>query len=519
MTMMLSSKLFEDLRGGYDSTKHANLAEHVRLRELAHPFAVAWDELTRGAELSKRAGVFQLSEQAYFLLDTLQALSTASNDPEFPDVVERLRDDEQFYSTAFEAQTHSAYRERDVPIAFLPESVQHGVRTPDLVSRSSGRPDVHLECKALLDDVRREDRVWTELLRRTAEKLERQPASFSIRFRAHRRLEADDVSPLCKLVVELLGNFPLLHSGEDAGCEVRIERIGAEGGQFPPGTQFNAPAGKPSWIDTQVDEETGWIKKVSILYAERYAPDADQTKRLLKRFREASEQLPRGQAGVVHLLVPYRDPSHFLSVVDRSLAELENTLSRRPHVAAIVISGRFVETNVPDGGYPVRHFQVVIPNFAASHALPTDFKIIGAVDGAISLARAQEVDLSALPDGKFSVLPTGTIFLHFGIDAGLQSQSGKYLFQHCSDDGRSQLFIWQSYHNNVRFEVVHPDLGRMTMTTDLNHLAPGQLHGLAFNWGPHGVRCSVNGGEALPIQSHGGSRNAVCSHVSSSLTR
>ena len=142
---MLGDALFERMLDGYDSANAKGLADHFRRASSAHPFAVAWDDLVKGAARSREVGQLQLSERALFLLDTLHALSTAENDPCFNELLKRLAGRDQFFSTSFEALVFRAYRLMGVPIELVSETGAAGERRPDLVSRTSDADDVFIE--------------------------------------------------------------------------------------------------------------------------------------------------------------------------------------------------------------------------------------------------------------------------------------------------------------------------------------------------------------------------------------
>lgn len=477
---LIGEVLFTRMLGGYDSAEAKGLADHVRRAGRAHPFAVAWDDLAKGVERSKVQGAFQLSEQAFLLLDSLHSFSTAQDDPEFENLLKRLTGADQFFSTSFEAFIYSAYRSMGVAVALVPEVAEHGERRPDLVSL---QPEgaVYLECKSLQDDVRMEERIWSEVEARVIKALDKASLNLRLRIEASRRLAPGDVQLLADAAFDLIGNSTALRGADLDGLAVSISQIMPQGGTLPLPLDLPRTEGERVWVETEVDAGANLIRKVWLIESKPHA-DAEQGDRLIRLFRDAASQLPAGSPGVVHLQVPYRAAAHFLDVVDRARPQLERVLARREHVCAVVISGRFLNKHMAVDERPIANSYVVIPNFGCVHALPPEFRLLGS-----------STDISRLPIETSDVLDEGTILVEFSINEPMQAQLGRYLLRHCSRDGRRQLNVWQTFRNRVRIEVVNDAFGRRELTLDLNHLAVGTYHKMAFSWGKEGIRCSVNG--------------------------
>lgn len=476
---LFGEMLFTRMLGGYDSAAAKGLADHVQRAGRAHPFAVAWDDLVKGAERSKAQGAFQLSEQAFLLLDSLHSFSTAQDDPEFENLLKRLVGADQFFSTSFEAFTYSAYRSMGVAIALVPEAAELGERRPDLVSL---QPEgaVYLECKSLQDDVRVEERIWSEVEARVVRSLDKASLNLRLRIEASRRLGSGDVQLLADAASDLISNNAALRGTDLDGVALTISQIMPQGGTIPLPLDLPRGEGERIWVETEVDADTNLVRKVWLIESKPHA-DAEQGDRLVRLFRDAASQLPRASPSVVHLQVPYRAATHFLDVVDRARPQLERVLARSEHVCAVVISGRFLNKRMADDEAPIANSHVVIPNFRCMHALPPEFRLLGSTD------------MSRLPGEMFEGLHEGTFLVQFNLNEPMQAQLGRYILRHCSRDGRRQMNVWQTYRNRFRIEVVHDAFGRRELTLDLNHLTVGAEHKIAFSWGDDGIRCSVDG--------------------------
>jgi len=494
---LLGYDLFNKLIGGYDGTAAMakGVPNYFRRRAAAHPFALAWHDLMEGAVRSKVAGSMQLSEQAIFLVDMYVNLRIAQHDEHFRDLLARLVGRNQFFSTLFEAFIFGVYDALiGMPVALVAESPSTGERRPDLVSVLGNGKKVFLECKSLQDDVYLEDRIWSDIEIGIAKKLEAARGSYHLRIVAARQLEHTDAKSLIDTASDLIENYPLLPSARIQDCDLEIRELLRE-----PDT-IALPAHIPFDDDyrtmTGANFDSSSIHKLWLLETKPF-PDPDQNKRLANLFKDAARQLPVDAPGVVHLQVPYRASGHFLDVVDAARPQLEEKLTRQPHVCVIVVTGRFLNKQMIAGCDPIVTFHTVIPNFSSKYRLPAGFSLLGSHDIATQRQRTDEFDVSALPGGVFDVHAEGAVFLEFYIDRPLADQEGRCLIQYCSPDGRRQLSAWQTYRNRFRFEVVHEALGRLTLAADLNHLAVGVAHKMLFGWNRDGIVCCVDGGEIL----------------------
>jgi hypothetical protein len=496
LSKILGDELLGQMVGGYDSADARGMSDHVRRRGRAHPFAVAWDDLIKGAERSRSEGRFLLSEDAYFLLEMLEDLSSAERDPEFVSLLKRLTGRDQFFSTAFEAFIFSAYKGLAVPIALVPEAGTRRERRPDLVARAGGFWPIYLECKSLQDDVRREEQAWSEIESRSAKYLEASPRNLKLRLEAGRRITNNDVTTVVSAVSGLVDNFPLAKGAEAGGVRIQLSEI------MPIGSRLHMPLetlrrdGERGWLEASIDPKTNMADRVWIVESQQF-PDVEQTDRLIRLFRDAANQLPKDCPGVVHLQVPYRASAHFMKVVDRARPGLERELSRRKHVCAIVITGRFLNQRMVSEGHPIDATHVVIPNFEASKEIPPGFRLLGSTLISEIFANVGHADLSQMPNGEFEMTAEGAILFEFTINEPLTEQLGRYTYRYCSSDGRRQASAWQTYANAFRIEVVHETFGRRELNFDLNHLTVGTLHKMAFTWSADDLACALDGGAVM----------------------
>ncbi|WP_210238895.1 hypothetical protein, partial [Mesorhizobium sp. M2D.F.Ca.ET.147.01.1.1] len=67
------------------------------------------------------------------------------------------------------------------------------------------------------------------------------------------------------------------------------------------------------------------------------------------------------------------------SVLDEVKNAVEDESSKRAHVCAIVITGRFQDKDKhrKAGSDPILTFHSVIPNYNAEYVLPKDFRLLG----------------------------------------------------------------------------------------------------------------------------------------------
>lgn len=489
---LLGEELFHRLWGGFDSADIKGLANFNRHKARIHPFAVGWDELCKGIERSETEGMLRLSEAAIFLLDALHSLSASVHDAESINVLNKLVGKEQYYSTIFETFVFTGYRALSQAVSFVPESSDAGERRPDLHVSTQSASGVFIECKSLLDDIERESRAWTEVEIRIAGILNRMRFNGRVHITPSRLINHHDIEALVAFVGGELSRSPDPATYTFGDFTIEVTKFLADGQMLPLPLEISHDKDGRGWIETEIDTAQNAAIRLWAVEAQPYL-EIEQRDRVADLLRDASKQLPNDQPGVVHLQIPYRKSAHFLDVVDRVRPKIEGVLSRRHHVCAVVLSGRFINPHMASDGSAITDHYAIIPNFRAQKTLPSDFRLLGSEAIPSFLEHIGDLDLTRIPNERFDVLPEGTILLEFSIFSPLMNQTGKYLMRYCSADGCRQLSVWQTFQNRVRFEVVHEQFGRRELTINMNNLSVDEEHKMAFSWSENGISLAVDG--------------------------
>ena len=457
----------------------------------AHPFALGWDDLQNGVADSIKAGSFRLSERAFFLLDSMNFLRSLKKFSKNHSIFKKLENGPQYFSTIFEVSMFVAYRSMGIPILFLEESSISGERRPDFLSEF-GETRVFLECKSLQDKYDLEDRVWLNIEDRLSSLMARHDASYHITLLANRPLAGKDIKPIIDAASQMINSYSGPATFAVMDCNLQILRI------LEPREIAKQPINLQQRNKGRIRVEMGWyghvgdVEKLAILESVPFF-DYMQEKALVRLLRDAADQLPKDNPGVVHLQVPYRIPTMFMDVVDHARPFIEKELQRHCHVCAVVITGRFLKKKIVQRGDPISTSVAVLPNFSSSYMLPKHFRLFGSCDFNDFQRRFGVPEPQVQTRQPFLIGAVRTIMLEFGIYTPFAEQSGLYLCRHCSMDGREQLNVWQTYRSLFRIEIIEEVFGRRTLDFDLNHLAVGVTHRMVFTWDENGIRCAVNG--------------------------
>lgn len=487
----IGSELCDRLIDGYSSRDGKGFMDHHRREARAHPFALGWDDLASGTHESTKAGVFRLSDRAFFLLDSMYALTVVKQDPNHALLFEKLANGPQYLSTVFEAVSYAIYKSKGYAISIVEESTNHGERRPDLVVTFEG-VSIFLECKGLEDKYQQEDRVWSTIEDRVCQILARNGAGYRLKLVASRPLKGKDVEPIVGALRKLASRFPSESIANTDSCELTLKRISG------PGEVLELQHSLQRRSEGRVRFEMGWVDKsgadLEFTLLESFPFfDHRQGDALIRLLKGAADQLPGGTPGVIHLQVPYRVSKLFLDVVDYARPLIEREIKKRPHVCAVVLIGRFLNQREIVAGDPIITHLAVVPNFSAKFRLPANFRLPGACGLNEFLQRSGSATVFDQADDSFSLGSVGTFCFSFGIYEPLSSQKGLYLCRYSSNDGWEQLNIWQTYRSVFRIEIVEKGIGRLTLDFDLNHLAIGVTHHMAFAWNEDGIRCAVDG--------------------------
>ena len=243
----------------------------------------------------------------------------------------------------------------------------------------------------------------------------------------------------------------------------------------------------------------------------------DDGKRILGDISDAHGQLQGGELGVVHIEIPYREAKRLLEITDRSYQRIFGLLRNKNRISCAVLSARTLVKLDFEGKNPITDYSAVVPNPAPSRALPHNFVVMGACETPMASSKTGNAGwmknvllsirwflfITPLKWADFNhpfkrldrILEgaEGSAYFEFGIHQPLSEQTGRYLFNYCSRDGRRQLKLWQSLSGEFRLDVVSVAFGRRTYSTDLNDLQVGTLHKLAVSWSKDGPTAVLDG--------------------------
>jgi hypothetical protein len=485
MRDLFDDGLFKWLTAGYRTDDFASRLDQMAYDLRVHPFAAIWGDITRGIEESKSSRSLSFSSRAWFLLDDLAALDSAKGDPAYPSLIEKLKGRKQFFSTLYEAQTYAQYHQLGYDVSIVPASPTPSIRAPDFKLSLSGGETVFIECKSMLDDVEEEQQIWRDIRTRIATALTKHSDSVGLRIVANRRIRQKDKKQVLQTFYRLLREFPnTSHTLSDA-VKMSIKAIDDPTIALSEPCTFPRKRHEQGWAEATATEGNlvhAWTIQ-SIPFVE-----VDQTDRILRLIRQA--QLPHDGLGVLHLQLPYQDPYHFFEVLSAARPKVEDILSRRRHISAVLLTGRFMNTDMKDGGDIMSRHIAVLPNFAIQ-TLPANFKLPGHRSLEV-MSEPKDMDLALGAINDFELTPSGTMTIEFSLNERLDEQPGRFLMSYCSTDGRKQLGVWQSYNNFFRIDIIHDAFGRRSLKQKFDFLAPGILHKLMFTWSEEGITCMVN---------------------------
>ncbi|MDX8468195.1 hypothetical protein RFM26_21075 [Mesorhizobium sp. VK23B] len=502
---LLTEPVFARLMRGHEKFADAeDLEARFRATNSVHPFVPAWYELLDSARRSREAGSMQVSEEATFLLGLQFALYRLSQSDHYKAILESLIDETQFFSTLFELFVFITYSfELQQHVTFVPVSTIKGERRPDLVFKSIDGAPVYLECKSMRDDVRVEQQVWLDIQAAIARKLKNSPLSLAVAISANSRLRPRDGDAIIDAASDVINNYPRLTRADTDEFTVRVNKILESDQHMEMPFEVRALDGADSMMNggdyyqVNIDGvEKGFARKLWKIDTFTY-PDTDQAERIVNLIKGASKQLPRDAPGIIHLQIPYRDPRHFQSVLDEVKSAVEGESSKRPHVCAIVITGRFLnkDKHRKAGSDPILSFHSVIPNYAASFVLPQDFRLLGS-----------HPDMMIINENGFETPiemgREGYLLTEFKPDSELSDHEGAHIVQYCSRDGRRQINIWQDFNKRARVEIWHEEAGHHTLDIDLSQIRLGKTNKALVTWNRRGISFVINGIEV--IKSYGG---------------
>lgn len=459
-----------------------SFADQQRQDASAHGFALHLEQLHRDVSQSKASRALQLSPGSVFFLDSISALEDYPKNEHWVDLLKKLSNSSQYFSTLFEAQIYASYR--DKPFKVHPVGQAQGARTSDFVADCS-TSRVFIECKSMEDLSVAEQPLWGTIQSRILKLMARHRRSWRISIRANRWIRGSDVEPMVKAVdQQLRSGLPgeMHYDSMPIYCEsygsYDVERAGDLGVHF----DKDALVAVNAEIRRNPDGSMSY-RGLVVVEVIRHQGE-DESRRILAQIDQSYGQFQDGSPGILHIEIPYKDGARLLDVADRAYQRIFGYLRRKPRINAVVLSARTINTTTTVADRPVLTYYAVVPNPVPRHPLPADFSLLGSQSSA-ELSEALESETFDLDEGSLS--------FEFEFFEPLPQQIGRDVLYYSSPDGRRQLRLWQSFANRFRADIVSPVYGRRQAEADLNSLLAHRKHRFAMSWSAEGVSMAVNG--------------------------
>ena len=439
----------------------------------AHPLAVLWHQMQKEIAKSETEGSLMLSDEIDLLVDALTRIKMFVSPAEIPDIIRHLETRSQFFSGLFEANTFANYRQIGANVLALPED-----GNPDFVVEFENNK-VFIECKSLEDTSRQESQIIWQIENSVIQLMERSNRCWNIELHATRRIVGIDLKPVVSAVRGLIEDGAI---GITDICDGMFRVSCAQIAQ--PDTWyfgiFEHARREDVWVEVEIRTLSNGQYKYKNPRISGVIPffESDEFTRISGAISKGHSQIPVGHPGILHIELPYADGAKSLDVVDPIFERIYSVLRRKPRLNAVVISSRFIDKFVKDGGASVLQYSVIIPNPEPAISLPDWFSILG--------SNEEQFD-------NVSVAKEGWLLVEFSIQVPLGQQLGKSIYFKCERHGKSQFRLWQSFKNCFRVDVVHQDFGRRTFEADLNYLAVDVNHKLAVGYSAEAARVAVNG--------------------------
>lgn len=317
--------------------------------------------------------------------------------------------------------------------------------------------------------------------------------------RANSRIKARDGDAIIVTASDMIDNYPRRTRAGTDGFALRVSQILEVGQHMELPFEVHALEGADSMMGGAEYYEAE-IEGVTKTFARKLwkidtftFPDTKQSERIIGLIKNASKkQLPPDAPGIIHLQIPYRDPRHFQSVLDEVKSAVDDESSKRAHICAIVITGRFQDKgkHKKAGSDPILTFHSVIPNYNAKFVLPKDFRLLGSHP---DMVITDENDV----ERPFEMGEEGGLLTEFAPETELSDHGGVHIVQYCSQDGRQQINVWQDFNNRARVEIWHEKAGHHTLDVDLSAIRLNQPNKALVTWSKRGIRFVINGNEVI----------------------
>lgn len=465
----LGQELIDIVTGRGDFAQQNSLLNYHRDRAKGHPLTSLWLDLEKEVIRTGETGVLSLSFKSMILLEGLYSLIDAKLSGLWPEILPKLLNETQFYSTLFEVEIWKKYKIGGFDALLLAESTE---RTPDIKIKQDEHC-IYVECKSLQDVPKKEKNAWDNICAQILKIFWSHKRWWRVHVMMKSRLSGVDAA-------SIIGNIKLAsqygHTTEQ-NIEDRIfieYEVITNSDFFLPGPLLTLQTKEIFWMEaTGVFDESGsaFNKSPRIVEITPYFEFNPHTQ-VLGAIKTAAAQLPREKGGLVHIEIPYRDGERILEVTDNIYdvvcEQIEKNFRR---VNAVIFSSKRTNNNPRSGDDAINHHYVVIPNKYAYTNLPPGIKVLGASSG------NSEIEASF-----FSLSTEGTIFISLEEIGDISEQIGRYFIYICSSNGRQQLKFWRDYRSNLVIELINDHSGRRKIVTAAVDFCNLPVTKLAISW-------------------------------------
>jgi hypothetical protein len=446
------------------------LHEVRRTTARLHPLTTWWQRFQRDLEVSLQKNSFQISHDSARLAELYMALKFIRSVKNSERIFNAIRNRSTFYSTVFEAILAAMYLSHGYHLEIVDEGQREGEKSCDfIVNMGHGR--VNVEAKSL------EDLSIGENTRLEQACFAIQDLLLKNELCAHVRIEFfKPVSdPECARVVRTFNEF--IQSGGGVGsclvqgiCRIEAAPIGQWGQWLPapwvPEVKDKAMPQVYSF-EVMVNMEGNVLHKnpCMISIGKYFQPRISN--RIIRQIQRSALKFQSGEASLVHILLPYSEGRSLMDVVDASYNDVFRKLNKdHRRINTIILSAQLYDTNYrmfSDRFIAYDHY--VVPNIRTKTELPEGFKLL------LSDAKVEQ-----------QLGNQGKVTGWFSLGTPLEQQIGATLLWHCSEDGRSQLRIWQSHYGQLRAELVCLAHGRVVCESRVVRELGESWHLVVITW-------------------------------------
>jgi len=332
-----------------------------------------------------------------------------------------------------------------------------------------GNEKVYVECKSIKDYSAEQDRLIRELGNRVSGRLRKLKRHWHVKIRTKRRLYGNSLNAISLEIENKAYANDLSDSYiQDSDTSIAFKKI-AEPDQLVPGS-FEVPLdGEYGTASAEVILDDFGIQYYSNPTTIEVETDVkyDYLPSIRGDIRNASQKIPDGESAIVHIQIELRDAKKITKIADAVFEDVRALIERdHKRINAVVLCGASIRNNSKPDENLINFEFVIIPNKEAHHPLPPWFEIIGSYP---------DVMLDGLGE-------EGELEFRLRTNIPMSMQRGRYLQRRISGHGLRQFQIWQSFSDVLRFEIFHPNLGRLVRSYDFSQVADGADHIVKFAW-------------------------------------